>query len=177
MDRYQLATLVEWAGTLETRKRLQKVVYLLQAAGCDLDVEYTLHHYGPYSSDVATLTDEMVRTGLLDEEEKPNAAGRSFSYQLSPRARSEVGKLRQDVNPPERLGPLSKHAYLAKALLKEPDLRKLELAATVAYFYQREPNRGWDAARSAAAKFKHLPQDGSSMRNAEQFARNTLKMG
>src|SRR5713226_2600892 len=34
MTRYQLAKLVQWAGTLRTRKRMQKVVYLLQLAGC-----------------------------------------------------------------------------------------------------------------------------------------------
>jgi hypothetical protein len=36
MNRYQLAKIVDWAGTLETRKRMQKVVYLLQVAGCPL---------------------------------------------------------------------------------------------------------------------------------------------
>jgi hypothetical protein len=32
MNRYQLAKIVEWAGTLDARKRIQKVVYLLKAA-------------------------------------------------------------------------------------------------------------------------------------------------
>jgi uncharacterized protein YwgA len=51
MTRYQLAKLVEWAGTLRTRKRLQKVVFMLQAAGCPFDDGFGLHHFGPYSSD------------------------------------------------------------------------------------------------------------------------------
>ena len=67
MNRYQLAKIVDWAGTLETRKRMQKVVYLLQVAGCPLGADYTLHHYGPYSQEVARLTDEMVQTGILTE--------------------------------------------------------------------------------------------------------------
>ena len=33
MTRYQLAKIVDWAGTLDTRKRMQKVVYLLQVVG------------------------------------------------------------------------------------------------------------------------------------------------
>jgi hypothetical protein len=30
---------VDWAGTLHLRKRIQKVVYLLQVAGCPLEAE------------------------------------------------------------------------------------------------------------------------------------------
>ena len=64
MTRYQLAKLVEWAGTLNSRKRLQKVVFMLQAAGCPLQAEFYLNHYGTYSlEDVTRLTDEMVRLG------------------------------------------------------------------------------------------------------------------
>ena len=61
MNRYQLAKLVEWAGCLHTRKRLQKLVYMLQSAGCPLEAEFTLHHYGPYSQEIAGLSDAMVR--------------------------------------------------------------------------------------------------------------------
>ena len=63
MDRYQLATLSSWAGErgIQGRKRLQKVVFLLQAAGCPLSSHFTLHHYGPYSRDVAdTWTLKLV---------------------------------------------------------------------------------------------------------------------
>ena len=34
MTKYQLAKLIQFVGNLETRKRMQKVVYLLQSAGC-----------------------------------------------------------------------------------------------------------------------------------------------
>ena len=67
MNRYQLAKIVQWAGTLRSRKRMQKMIFLLKAAGCPLDADYDLHHYGPYSQDVARLTDEMVREKLLCE--------------------------------------------------------------------------------------------------------------
>ena len=83
MNRYQLAKIVDWAGTLDTRKRMQKVVYLLQVAGCPLGADYTLHHYGPYSHDVARLTDEMVQASLLAEKASSNAVGQQYSYSLS----------------------------------------------------------------------------------------------
>jgi hypothetical protein len=33
MERYQLAKIIEWAGTFQSRKRMQKLVFMLQAAG------------------------------------------------------------------------------------------------------------------------------------------------
>src|SRR3954467_12838841 len=83
MNRYQLAKIVDWAGTLDTRKRMQKVAFLLQAAGCRLDAEYTLHHYGPYSQEVARLTDEMMQARILDERAESNMVGQQFSYSLN----------------------------------------------------------------------------------------------
>lgn len=69
MNRHQLATLIWWAGEagIQGRKRLQKVVYFLQQAGCPLDCQYTLHHFGPYSRDVADACDEMVAARLVVE--------------------------------------------------------------------------------------------------------------
>src|SRR5262245_59391417 len=88
MNRYQLARIVDWAGTLGTRKRMQKVAYLLQVAGCPLDAAYTLHHYGPYSQEVARLTDEMVQAGILVEMAGSNSVGQQFSYRLTEGART-----------------------------------------------------------------------------------------
>ena len=83
MTRYQLGKIVEWAGTFHSRKRMQKLVFLLQAAGCPLDADYELHHYGPYSQDVARLTDGMVREGLLEERMETHPYGEQYSYRLS----------------------------------------------------------------------------------------------
>ena len=168
MNRYQLAKIVDWAGEkLETRKRLQKVVYLLHAAGCPLDVGYTLHHYGPYSSDVAELTDEMVGVGLLEETAEPNMAGGStYSYRLSGRAREQLRGL--DQRPDE----LNSFEDMAKRLLVE-HLQKLEYGATVACFHGQ--GGSWDEARHAAAKFKGQPADDPAMRSAEALAREVLR--
>jgi uncharacterized protein YwgA len=176
MDAYQLAKLVEWAGTLHTRKRLQKVVYLLKAADCPLNVDYTLHYYGPYSADIARLTDAMVQADLLREEESPNAmTGRSFSYTLSDTARSRLLAGIQDPSlEPSRLR-LQEFENLARRLLKEPNLQKLEFAATIAYFRKQLQAEPWQAAREAAAKFKQQESDSREMRDAEEFARQVLE--
>ena len=86
MDNYQLAKLVQWAGTLHTRKRLQKVVYLLQSRNCPLEADFFLHHYGPYSNEVARLTDALVKNELLVEHESETLSGKKYDYTLSQRA-------------------------------------------------------------------------------------------
>src|SRR5438876_8802937 len=90
MTRYQLAKLVEWAGILNSRKRLQKVVFLLQASGCPIEAEYFLHHYGPYSQEVARMSDEMVQVGLLEESSQPNPVGVQYAYKLTKVAVAEM---------------------------------------------------------------------------------------
>src|SRR4051794_37885560 len=93
MTRYQLAKLVAWAEHLRTRKRVQKVVYLLQAAGCPLDADFTLHRFGPYSQEVSRLSDEMVREGLLQEEVVPNSKGEQYSYRLTESTTRRIAEL------------------------------------------------------------------------------------
>ncbi len=169
MNRLQLAKLIEWApGELESRKRLQKVVYLLQAAGCPLDVEYALHHYGPYSRDVAELTDEMCHAGLLEERTSPNTlGGRTFSYHLPEPTRAQL----RSMDPPV---DLAQYEGLAKRLLAEPNLKKLEFAATVAYFHRQ--GGSWEDARRSAAEFKKQDAQGRTMLEAEQLAREVLAL-
>lgn len=86
MTRYQLAKLVEWAGELRSRKRLQKVVYLLQAAGAPIEAEFTLHHYGPYSFDVAQLLPRLQPITKESQDE--------FRFYVPQAARSTAEKLR-----------------------------------------------------------------------------------
>lgn len=177
MDRCQLATLVKWAETLKTRKRLQKVVYLLQAAGCDFKVGYTLHHYGPYSQDVASLTDKMVQAGLLHEEKTPNpiaGTGTSFLYRLTEKAQEQLERPERGDSIQKRLGRLDQFESLARDLLGQPDLQKLEFGATVAYLHAKKPDAGWEEARISAATFKHQDADSATMRDAERFAREAL---
>lgn len=171
MNAYQLAKLVEWAGTLRARKRLQKVVYLLQQAGCPVNADYTLHHYGPYSPDVARRTDAMVQAKLLDEEE----TGRSYSYELSETARIQLDRVGRDRGARQRHAEFDRFEPLARRLLQEPDLQKLEFAATIAYFRKQVRDRTWQAAREAAATFKKQQPNSQVMRNAEDFARQVLE--
>jgi uncharacterized protein len=167
MNRYQLAKLVSWADTLKTRKRLQKVVFLLQAKGCQLETEFTLLHYGPYSEELARLTDEMVRKGLLDEEVSENQKGQQYTYRLPTTVEKQLQKLEST---PEGRGGESKLAdyeKLAKDFLKK-DLMTLEHASTIVYFKLQDYD--WETALEKAIKFKGT----DTVKRALPFAKKVL---
>jgi hypothetical protein len=168
MTAFELAKIVHWAGTLKTRKRLQKVVYLLQASGAPIAADYTLHHYGPYTSDVAHLTDQMVQTGLLEEQAGSNGIGNQFSYTLSAVAAKQLAELEKNAKVNAPLAPFEKTAKM----LLNTDLKDLEIAATVAYF--RKQGKEWTDAVQSAAQFKSIPADGPLMGRARALAQNLI---
>lgn len=151
MTRYQVAKIISWAGSLQARKRLQKVVYLLQSAGCPLVAEYSLHHYGPYSEELARLTDEMVRQSLLVEQSSEHSQGQQFSYRLSPTAAAAITDLEATASGRVWALELAAFEVRAKSLLAE-DLRQLEYASTIVYF--RNQGSDWVGAVAKAAVFK-----------------------
>ena len=152
MTPYQLAKVVSWTSRLRHRKRLQKVVFLLQAAGCPFNADFVLHHYGPYSEDLARLTDEMARKKLLDEFEEPVWNGSKYSYSLPASVADELHKVEQTEDGRLRAAELAPFEAKAKELLNA-DLRDLEYAATIVYFKQR--GFDWPDALEKAVEFKH----------------------
>lgn len=151
MNRYQLAKLVDWTDCLRTRKRMQKVIYLLQSAGCPLDAEFTLHHYGPYSEEVARLTDEMVRSALLEEQASENALGRQYSYRLPEPIRQQVAAVEATEQGQAWAAELARFEPLARELLGA-DPKQLEYASTIVYF--RRKGYAWPESVEKACAFK-----------------------
>src|SRR4051812_35269578 len=113
MDNYQLAKLVQWAGTLQTRKKMQKVVFLLQAAGCPFEADFFLHHYGPYSTDVARLTDSLVNNKLLNEEPTENIAGKQYGYSLPSDSKESLQRFEETPAGKKRLAEMTQYEDLA----------------------------------------------------------------
>lgn len=176
MERYHLAKLVQWSrdGELRSRKRLQKVVYLLQSAGCKtMKADFILHHYGPYSADVAEITDRMVSAGVLVEKKEPNPShGFSYTYGLS--AAGEVSlKAYESTEPGKELAQsLCRFEVKAKDLLGE-ELCELEYAATIVYFYKNGAD--WKEAVTKTSKFKQVEQGDPAMQRAIQLAESAMR--
>jgi uncharacterized protein YwgA len=172
MTRYQLAKLISWVETLHSRKRLQKVVAMLQAAGCPIEADFRLHHFGPYSDDLAHLADEMTQAKLLIEEEISIAIGSTYDYRLSDKAKKLLYEFEATPQGKQQAAAFEKYRSQAQRLLNV-DLKDLEHAATIAYF--RKSGLNWAKAIDKACEFKKLKKDSSARRRAESLARELVE--
>lgn len=167
MNRHQFATLLSWAGDqgFSGRKRLQKVVFFLEQAGCDLGCHYTLHHFGPYSRDVADTCDEMVAAGLIEESGGPQSGSMHYTYKLKPQILESVSK-----TPEPRI---QKFRFLGVKLI-ETELWHLELGSTILFFQRQNPD--WNSALTQACDFKKVVTTHPSSLKALDLAKHVQGM-
>ena len=76
---YKLVKFFEEAKRISGRKKLQKIIYLLQYSGKDFEMNYYYHYYGPYSSDLQIEVQYLVERGFLLEKK----AGDTYVYEIS----------------------------------------------------------------------------------------------
>lgn len=88
-----IARLVRVCGKIEGRKRLQKMVHILQECGYPFRERFSFHHFGPYSSDLKMEIDSLVAHGVLSETETGTSAGgyTTYTYQVSDEAEQTLG--------------------------------------------------------------------------------------
>ncbi|RIK78521.1 MAG: hypothetical protein DCC68_15090 [Planctomycetota bacterium] len=151
---------------------MQKVLYLLHAAGAPIDASFYLHLYGPYSSDVAQLTDQLVREGLLTETPVANAAGRQFEYSLPAGPRASLRGFEQSPTGKQRRAAFQPFKKQARDLLNR-ELSELEYASTIAYFMRQ--TRDWETALEKACQFKRLDAQCNAARSALALAKQVME--
>ena len=172
MKDYWLAKLISEAGEVDSRKRLQKAVYLLQVSGCPLQCDYILHYYGPYSFELAELINELDSAGVITEEEQPAGIGSRYTSSIKPEGRKMLEKFEKTETGTKLKKSLSKFISEFQKL-NEINLRKLELAATTAFFYDDD----WEAAQEETAKFKKVRVDDAKLKEAVELAKKYIVAG
>lgn len=172
MNKYQMAKLIQWAETLRTRKRLQKVVYLLDSAGCPLADDYRIHFFGPYSQDVAQTTDELVRLGIIEEQQVANVAGQQYNYCLTSEGAAKLADAEQTPHGQQATEAMSPFESQARDLFSM-EVRLLEVASTMAYFKRK--GNDWPEAVERTCHFKSLKPDDRLTGHAEALARRFVK--
>lgn len=171
MTKYQLAKLILMAGGLRSRKRIQKTVHLLRAAGCPVDFDFRLHYYGPYSSELADLLDRMTESGILRETGQPTDVGIRYDYELDERMRESLEAYELTTKGRVAKEEMATYEDVLQALC-DTGPRVLELASTIVAF--REAGCSWDEALAEAAEFKGEPTDSSTMSEAMDLARRVV---
>lgn len=85
-----LALVASYLGTIEGRKRFQKIVFLLkEESAVQFTYPFTSYLYGPYSSRLQDDIDILVQTGNLQEEK----AGSLFRYKITDLGRKNAHQI------------------------------------------------------------------------------------
>jgi uncharacterized protein YwgA len=124
-----VANIISDAGNYVVgRTRLQKLAYILEAAGLGEGFAFRYKHYGPYSEDLATASNVAVLLGTIKEMKLPATWGGSYStFSTTTPPRSDVDQARLQ---------LAHEAARADAV-------ELELAATALFLAQEGIQDPW----------------------------------
>jgi len=133
-------------GTLSGKTRFQKSAYFLEAANVGFGFDFSYHHYGPYSEDLAIATDDANALGLINTAWQPTKAG--FQYAVY---ESNHGVEQADDHSSERRREIL-------SILNRYDSIVLELAATAHYLkHNGFADNEWDETRRRKTA-KAIPQ-------------------
>ena len=167
MKDYWLAKLISCVDAVDSRKRLQKSVYLLQLSGSPLVCDYILHYYGPYSFELASLIDQLNGAGIIKETPEPLSFGivryTSTVTEAGQKALDDFERTDKGSQLCAKIEPFIEQFRN----LNNEDPWILELAATVAFHHKGD----WSEAQKQTAEFKKVRQDDKKVRQAVELAR------
>jgi uncharacterized protein YwgA len=139
-------------GHIVGRTRLQKIAYILEAAGLGAGFPFRYKHYGPYSEQLADAAQTAHILGMLREEETHATWGGLYSTYHS--------LLPQESNAPDARRRLAQE-------LVNVDAVELELAATALFLAFEQFQDPWDET----ARRKPDKADGGRLQRAHQLLR------
>jgi len=174
MNDYWLAKLIGCVGEVDSRKRLQKAVYLLQCQkGFPLQLDYILHYYGPYSFGLAELTEQLIDAKIVQDTPEVTRFGNNrHKSSLTDYGKEVVADFEGTEEGKAAKRKIECFSKTFQGLNKE-DPRVLELAATVAYFFEND----LDEAAERTASFKKVAQRDPVLGRARALAQEMLSAG
>jgi uncharacterized protein YwgA len=130
----RIGLLLKKVEAIETRKKFQKIVHILQVMGAPFPESYDFHHYGAYSAELRRELDAFKSEDLIVEPEIP---GPYTSYTVKP-----TEKLLELL---DKVSPSEDEPWLGWAdELNHKSPRELEGISTLLYLHQRLwPQASW----------------------------------
>lgn len=106
------------------RKKLQKMIYILQVCGIPFGEKYQFHIYGPYSEELTLRMEELCNLGFIDEAKEEKSSYFQYTYEITGAGIDFLQQVHPDM--PEFTDQVG--------LLQNESSRFLELTATMLYF-------------------------------------------
>ncbi|GIO26812.1 YwgA family protein [Ornithinibacillus bavariensis] len=106
------------------RKKLQKMIYILQSLGVPFEEKFQFHFYGPYSEELSLRIEELCNLGFIHEKKEVKSNYFQYHYSLT---KDGTAFLQQfSTNLPDCTKMITR--------LQEKSSRFLELVSTMLYF-------------------------------------------
>ncbi|WP_405097593.1 YwgA family protein [Oceanobacillus sp. FSL H7-0719] len=112
------------AEDITGRKKLQKMIYILQKCNIPFEERYQFHFYGPYSEELTLRVEELCNLGFLAEEREEKTSYYQYHYQITAAGEEFLKQFTLDL--PDMSDKIQ--------LLKGKSSRFLELVSTLLYF-------------------------------------------
>lgn len=112
------------ANEITGRKKLQKMIYILQKCRIPFEEKFEYHFYGPYSEELTLRVEELCNLGFLQEDKEKRSSYVQYHYTITGDGQAFLQRFASHL--PD-LDPKVK-------LLNRQSSRFLELVATMMYF-------------------------------------------
>ena len=126
----RIAFIINASRCVESRSKLQKMVYIAQVLGYPFREDYILYLYGPYSEELAGELQRMKELNLLDERELDS----SCTIELTENGKALLDYFLNNITKEVGNENVNRMKNLFRVLSKY-DPWKLEIVATLFYFY------------------------------------------
>ncbi len=106
------------------RKKLQKMIYILQKCNLPFEEKYQFHFYGPYSEELTLRVEELCNLGFLLEEKEDKSNYYQYNYQITSAGEDFLQQFSLDM--PDMTSKVD--------MLQAKSSRFLELVSTMFFF-------------------------------------------
>lgn len=112
------------ANDVTGRKKLQKMIYILQKSQIPFAEKFQFHFYGPYSEELTLRMEELCNLEFLNEMKEDKGNYYQYKYEITDAGQTFLDQFELDM--PNIAGQIE--------LLKGKSSRFLELTATMLFF-------------------------------------------
>ncbi|GAB4074841.1 YwgA family protein [Barrientosiimonas marina] len=123
-DHARLMQFFAAASAVTGRKKLQKMIYILQKCDVPFQEKYQFHFYGPYSEELSLRVEELCNLGFITEEKQTKSSYVQYHYEMTEDGEAFLQQFPASM--PDMAEPI--------AQLKQQSSRFLELVSTILYF-------------------------------------------
>jgi len=123
-DHAKVMMLLQTVGEIIGRKKLQKIVFILQKLNYPFQEKFQFHFYGPYSEELTLKIEELCNLSFISEVKENKGGYHQYRYQLT--GEGEVFLKNYDIHMPE--------LRACAETLDGESSRFLELVSTLLYF-------------------------------------------